>query len=289
MSTGSTDLAAIAIGATGTMLAIGLVVIIAWRGIGWWQRRCTSADVRVGRFVVTAGSAGYHADTSDRCAAFAFTDPSDETLIASIGVAAVMADAVGVRSGHGLALTAADTFLDSFRRSASTGAPVTEVLRTALTRANERIARVVGGGNSASLAVGAIGAIAVTSSGLYWISMGDVRIYLVRARVVLQVNRDRLDTAPQENAAGPLHESEVDAAPAALPLQSGDYVLVCNAGLHSRLTEDAIAHGVAAHGANCSRALVDSIASLDRDGAGNLSAFHVAIRQARLKRGETAG
>ena len=282
---GNTDLVMIALGATGTILAVGLVMVIAARRVGHRQRGGTRTDVRVGRFVVRTGSARHHADTSDRFAAIAFTDPSDAAFIAALGVAAVMADAAGARSGHSLALTAAYAFLESLKRSVSIGAPITEVLRAALMRANEQVARVLGG---ASPSIPAVGAIVVTSSGLYWISMGDVRIYLVRARVVVQVNRDQLDAALRDSVAASREGWEVDAAPAALPLQSGDYVVVCNAGLHSRLTEDAIVHAVAAHGANCSRALVDSVAPLDRDGTANLSAFHVAIHQARLTRAEIA-
>jgi len=235
----------------------------------------TRIDVRVGRFVVTAGGADRAGDRIERCAAWAVSDLRDPSLVATVGVAAVMADASGAPSGHSVASAAVDSFLQSVSRSVTTAESVTEVLKSALLGASEHLVQC---GDASSQSSPGVGAVAVTPSGLYWASAGDVRVYLVRARAAWRVNRELCEPSASETTAGSARFiREVDIAPAALPLQAGDYVLVCNAGLHSRLTEDAIARGIAEHGLDCSRALVEAVSALD-DGA-TLVAIHLGIRE----------
>ena len=258
----------------GTILAVRLVITARRHDPGPRHRGSPPIAVRVGRFIVTAGSAVHRSGSADGCVACAFVDAGDASLVARVGVAAVMADGRRVPCNRGVAIAAVNAFVESVRHSAPTAVSVMEVLRGALLRANERL---FGFAALSSQSSPAIGAVAVTASGLYWISAGGVRIYLVRERTAWRVDRDHAGPAPApESAAGSVLVPEVDAAPAALPLQPGDYIIVCNAGLHSRLTEDVIARGVVEHGSDCSRALVDSVGSLD--GATNLSAFHLGIQ-----------
>lgn len=261
----------------GLILVVGLVVNARRSYAALHHRRSTRMNVRVGRFTVTSGGATHHGDRIDQCAAWAFIDQRDAPLIGTGGVIAVTDESAAEPSSRGVAVAAVEAFLQALRGTAPTALSVTELLHGAVLCANEHLLRYV---RDSKQPPPMVGAVAVTPNGLYWVSAGDVRILLVRAGAVLRVNRQPSGASEHTGGSGPFFDA-IDTAPAALPLQPGDHVLICNAGLHSRLTEDVIEQTIVDCVRDFGRTLVDRVAAAD-DRA-TLVAIHLGIRE--LQRG----
>jgi len=259
------------------ILVVGLVVSARRGSSALRHRRSTRMNVRVGRFTVTCGGATHHGDRIDQCAAWAFIDHRDAPLIATGGVIAVTGESAAGPSSRGVAVAAVEAFLQALRSAAPTALSVTELLHGAVLCASEHLHRHA---RDSKQPPPIVGAVAVTPNGLYWVSAGDARILLIRARGILRVNRQPSGASETTGESVPFFDA-IDTAPAALPLQPGDDVLICNAGLHSRLTQDVIEQTIVDCGPDFGRMLVDRVGAAD--GRATLVAIHLGIRE--LQRG----
>jgi serine/threonine protein phosphatase PrpC len=195
---------------------------------------------------------------------FAFSDLDDRAFVSHGGVLALVADGMGgLAHGGAAGMLAVRAFLERYQAKRS-DEPIPRALDAALDCANLAVvdlARTAGElGN-----VGATLAAAVVHEGrLYWVSVGDSRVYLYRGGRIAQVTHDHVYAADLDAqvAAGQLtaaaaqadHEREaltshlgkpslprVDRSERALPLVEGDRVLLCTDGLYRALAVDEMA------------------------------------------------
>jgi protein phosphatase len=121
--------------------------------------------------------------------AFAFSDPADKKFVAHGGFLALVSDGMGgLSNGREASAAAARTFLSAYE-----GKTPEETIPAALARSLQAAFEVVQGlnraaGNGQS---GATLVAAVAHDGhLYWVSVGDSRLYLIRQGRLVQLTRD---------------------------------------------------------------------------------------------------
>ena len=284
MTGGFGDVAAIAVTIAGLLLVARRVNgrRLA-RAVG--DRTRMAAHAHVGRFHICIEGA-YCENPEHRTAgrsAFGFTDPRDERLTTTVGMVAAVADNGG---GPVQARVAIDEFLESVRAISPGRASIAEILRESMTKASG-VAAHGADAEAKPIPVVALAAVAVTTAGLFWVSAGDVRVYLVRARVAHLVNRDRTPTSTRAAPAGSLNWRAIDIAPAPLPLRRDDAIVICSPAVHACLNEATIADTVVRHGLASSQALASRVTACDRDRT-DVSVLHLGIRQRGLFGGQLA-
>lgn len=188
---------------------------------------------------------------------FSFSNPEDSAFIAHAGLLAILADGMGgMANGGHASSTAVRSFLREYERKTA-GESIPSALRRALAASSRDVVALNSHFNieSGSTLIGA----SVCSDHLYWISVGDSHIYLLRDGELIQLNRDhtfgqalldaaaRGEIALQEVGEHPDKEhltsylgmrnlpEEVDSNPTSFPLQDGDQVLLCSDGVYRML------------------------------------------------------
>jgi hypothetical protein len=237
---------------------------------------------RIGRFAVSVRGARY-ADRehhNNGRSAFGFTDPRDATVATTVGVVAVVAHRASSLPDANVAI---DEFLGSVGRLVPTRATVTEILRDSLTRVSDLAASAGPAIHPECLSDVSLAAVAVTSTGLFWVSTGDVRIYLLRARVAHQVNRDRTSSLGQGGEPDSPARHAIDIAPAPLPLRADDEIVVCSPGPDAWLSQVAVAECGVRHHRRSGRVTVSDVTATasDRDHGADVSVVHLGIRRWR--------
>jgi hypothetical protein len=280
---GFADAAAIAIAIAGAMLVVRHMTKRRYaRAAG--DRTRMPVHAHVGRFNVSVEGACCEnlKDPGAGRSAFGFTDPRDERLTTTVGIVAAVADGGG---GPLTARIAIDEFLQAVRAISPSRASVAEILRESVTKVSG-FAGHVADAEAEPNPVVALAAVAVTTAGLFWVSAGDVRVYLVRARVAHLVNRDRTPTSTRDAPRSP-NGRAIDIAPAPLPLQSDDAIVLCSPSVQGCLNAAMVADTVVRQGAGSSRALASRITGCDRD-RGDVSVLHLGIRHRGLFGGRLA-
>jgi protein phosphatase len=139
-------------------------------------------------FPVGVGSTHHIGERESQQDSFAISDISNDALFASKGVFGAVADGMGgMADGAILSSIVTKTMLQYFSETDSSGNPEFDLL-SMLFAADGNVNRYLsehGSGRGGSTAVAAI----IKDARLYWISVGDSRIYLNRGDAVLQLNR----------------------------------------------------------------------------------------------------
>ena len=211
------------------------------------------------------GNAQHIGTRGEQQDSFGFSDPADKAFVAHGGLLGVVADGMGGLEGGRQASSAAVTaFLDAYARK-TPQEPIPGALRRSLDAANAAVIAVAQqlgneqGGTGTTLV-----AAVMHDRSLYWISVGDSRLYVLRSGRLVQVNADHNHgTALWAGvAAGRLDRQQalidpqashltsylglpeiplVDAALRAFSLEPGDVFLECTDGIYRSLSEDEIA------------------------------------------------
>ena len=218
--------------------------------------------------VVRVGNAHHIGARESQQDSFGISDIGNEALCRQKGVFAVVADGMGgLSNGALVSTTAVKSLLGSFNSRPFHNDPATELLYM-LGRANDEVNAVLGHagpGKSGSTVVAAL----IQGRELYWFSVGDSRIALVRGGSIFQLNREHtygsdLDEKaamgelafeaakndPQRNAVtsylgmGRLEKIDRNIRP--LQLQHGDRLLLMTDGVFGTLTDDEILSAMAA-------------------------------------------
>lgn len=192
--------------------------------------------------------------------AFLFSDLANQELVARIGVLAVLADGMGgLMMGRESSDLAVRTFLVEYCTKTLEETINDELLRAAQV-ANAAVFDMASRANLAWNTGTTLVAAVVDLDELFWISVGDSRIYLFRDGTLKQLNRDHnygnelqskveqgtisqeeADKHPERHALtsyiGMDYLREVDFNKQAVPLKAGDRVLLCSDGLHGVLSE----------------------------------------------------
>jgi len=189
---------------------------------------------------------------------FAFSDPADTQFSAHAGLLALISDGMGgLSNGQQASAAAVRAFLGEYERK-SPAETIPAALRRSLDAAFAAVAdlnRSTGGQSGATLV-----AAVVHRERLYWVSVGDSRLYLVRRGRLVQLSRDHcyrerlLDQVAGERLAldealsnpeqdrltsylGFTGTREVDANLKPLGLEPDDYVFLCTDGVYRALSD----------------------------------------------------
>lgn len=213
---------------------------------------------------------------------FAFSSFENHSSIKTKGYLAIVADGMGgMSNGKEASQIAVQSFLDFYLNdihSEGTG----ELLQNAIQKANEMVQKkAVEIGKEDTIGTTLVAA-AIVENKLYWISVGDSRIYLYRKSELIQLTEDHnyakflsqevlngnmkkedADLHPQKNALtsflGLPFLSEIDFNVQPLQLEEGDIILLCSDGLHGFVLEEEISAVLQQKEAYSAQALIDFV------------------------------
>ena len=209
---------------------------------------------------IVPGNAQHLGSRQEQQDDFGFSDTDDLSFIMHGGVLALVTDGMGgLAQGREASLIAKQTMLRQYEEK-SVSETIPQALIKALDAANARVvemARQVGleGQMGTTLA-----AAVIKDDGLYWISVGDSRIYLCRKGEMTQLTTDHdyanhlvqevelgnlspeaAATHPQRHALtshlGLRHLREIDRNENPINLEPGDRILLCSDGLYRTLPQ----------------------------------------------------
>ncbi len=195
---------------------------------------------------------------------FAFSDLGDRKTIEYSGILAVVADGMGgLQYGEEASRVAVAVFLTEYTREQDNKSVIDRLLR-ALTIANTAVYDLAYNKNGAELDLGTtLVATVILKNSLFWVSVGDSRIYLYRNEQLEQLTTDHIyanhlqkdveqgrlsqeeaDRNPERNYLtsylGLPEISELGRSQKPMPLQRGDRLILCSDGLYDTLSEQAI-------------------------------------------------
>ena len=197
----------------------------------------------------------------------AYWEPANDADFPELGRLAIVADGMGGHEGGQIASRlAVETFTKAY--ADTTDSDPQKRLLTALKDAHLRIQQRAKQDAHLSSMGTTCTALALIDTRLYFVHVGDSRLYLLREGKLQILSRDhtliarllekgliRPDQAqdhPQKHvltsALGvPDEEIEIDASPKPLPLQTGDILMICTDGLWGQMKPDEIEQALNSH------------------------------------------
>lgn len=220
---------------------------------------------------------------------FAFSDPADKKFLAHGGLLALVSDGMGgLSNGHQASLAAVRAFLSEYERKTPE-----EKIPAAMNRSLQAAFEVVNGLNRSAAGQSGATLVAAVAHGeqLYWVSVGDSRLYLVRGGRVVQLNRDHnyreklLDQVAADQLSladamshperehltsylGMVGSPEVDGNVRPFLLEPDDQVVLCTDGIYRVTSEQDFVKAFArnpSEGCEALKAIVLSRASQQQD------------------------
>ena len=221
---------------------------------------------------------------------FGYWEPNDDASFATLGRLAIVADGMGGHEGGQIAShLAVETFTKAYA-GANDSDPQQRLL-TALKNAHRRIQQHAKQDSHLSSMGTTCTALALVDRRLYFVHVGDSRLYLLREGKLQQLSRDhtlldrllekglvRPDQAhdhPQKHvltsALGiPGDELEIDVPGEPLPLLRGDILMICTDGLWGQIESGEIEQALASQSpGDACRSLVQL--AKDRGGPDNIT------------------
>jgi protein phosphatase len=209
------------------------------------------------------GNAQHKGKRREQQDSFAISDVSDAIFVEKGGILAALADGMGGMSlGREASALAVETMLESYAAKEDSES-VDEALIRSLSRANMAVVELARKHDlEGSVGTTMIAAV-IFRGGLYWISVGDSRIYLCRDGRLIQLTADHTYASelyeeasigeiswndallhPQKGALTSFLGMEripiVDRNAQPLSLRDGDRVLLCSDGLYRGLLSEEI-------------------------------------------------
>jgi PPM family protein phosphatase len=196
---------------------------------------------------------------------YGYWEPANDADFAKLGRLAIVADGMGGHEGGQIASRLAVETFTKVYAGATDPAPQKRLL-TALKAAHGEIQQRAGQDPHLSSMGTTCTALALVDARLYFVHVGDSRLYLLREgklrilshdhTLIAQllekglIRADQVQDHPQKHvltsALGvPEHELEIDASPTPLPLQQNDVLLMCTDGLWGELESSEIEHELA--------------------------------------------
>jgi protein phosphatase len=213
--------------------------------------------VRPGAEVSCQSDIGCHRENNED--SFGYWEPEDDQQFQRQGRLAVVADGMGgYEGGQEASRLAVEAIVSSYRDS--DGADPQEALAAAIHTAHEQI-REYGLTHPHLRGMGTTcTTIAIVHDALYYVHVGDTRLYLVRGGQITQVTRDHsyvgklveagmitredAEHHPQRNiltaALGTSTDLIMDSPGRPEPLQSGDVLVICSDGLWGQVHDPEI-------------------------------------------------
>jgi PPM family protein phosphatase len=260
---------------------------------------------------VKAGNAQHIGARQQQEDAFGFTDPSDKTFVCHGGFLGVIADGMGgLTQGGAASTTAVRSFLASYQAKTPKESVVDALLRSLL-EAN-RIVHEKAESASSGDAGTTLAAAVVLNEELYWISVGDSRIYWLHNNELTRLTADHIystklnrdvaqgkisrsdaqnhvERASLTSYLGHLEPTLVDRNLRPLLLHDNDCVVLCSDGFYRGLSDVEIADSFQGNPQHACDSLVQLVLEKDRKHQDNLTVIALkARRSARAFRGLSA-
>lgn len=213
--------------------------------------------------VVIPGNAQTIGSREEQQDAFGFSDIGDSHLTEKWGVLAVLADGMGgLQGGKEVSHIAVQSFLEHYVQSHELKS-IQEKLLSSLERANMAVLEYAGEHGLMGRVGTTLVAAVILQSELYWLSVGDSRIYHNNGELITQLTTEHkyakeLDDmvaqgvlTAEEALLDPQRESltsfiglekieEIDLSPQSLSLEKGDSIILCSDGLYGTLSDEEI-------------------------------------------------
>ena len=221
--------------------------------------------VRPAGYKVIPGNAQNIGTRSEQQDAFGFSDIHDDPFIQQFGVLGVLADGMGgLKGGKEASHIAVSSFLDHYLHTPLITS-IPEKLLSAVEVANDAILQFAhDNGLEGGVGTTLIAAV-VYQNKLYWLSVGDSRIYLKQGEFLTQLTTDHIyaneldekvalgEITKEEAENDPQRQSltsflglkrleEIDVSLEPIPLHKGNTVILCSDGLYGSLTSTEMLH-----------------------------------------------
>ena len=211
-------------------------------------------------FNVIPGNAQAIGKRAEQQDSFAFSDLNDESFTSEYGVLAILADGMGgMLGGKEASQLAVQTFLHHYLSSSETH-HISDKLLSALKEANDSVVQFARQNGMMGNVGTTLIATVVLKDQLYWLSVGDSRIYLKQGEKLTQLTSDHIyakeldekaanqEITFEEAANDPQRASltsflglerleQIDIAKESVPLGKGDAIILCSDGLYGSLTQ----------------------------------------------------
>ena len=236
--------------------------------------------------------------------ALGLTDVGDLAFVEHAGVLAVVCDGMGgMEKGDEAGVVARSTFVRAYERKApQTSIP--EALMQAMQAANQAVYEMASRfGQTGAIGTTVVAAV-VHKAEVYWLSVGDSRVYLLRSGTLTQLNRDQvlrgqrlrevalgvreddgLSREPRPDALtshlGMAEIVEADCNLYPLPLLAEDQLLLCSDGIYGSLTEVELRQGLAQPAKEAAGYLVEQVLDKQLPSQDNLTAIVIGFEQVR--------
>jgi protein phosphatase len=223
------------------------------------------------------GTREYQQDTLYVDETISFSDKDNAILLG------VVCDGMGgMEGGETASRTALEVFKDEFRKNQNSG-DTRKFIKDAIRAANGKVNAITKGNGGTTLV-----SVVIDHNKLYWGSVGDSRIYILRKGEIAQFTRDhnylltlmeqvgRKEISEEEARAHPKKDALIsfigmdsleliDICPSPFTLQAGDMALLCSDGLCKTLSDAEIADIVfGCDGDVCEAARLLPIRAFDR-------------------------
>ena len=219
---------------------------------------------RSGKSRIDPGCAQHIGLRREQQDSFGFSDFKDEELVENTGVLAVLADGMGgMDLGKEASAAAVKTMLEVFSNKSLTESAPQVLIRAA--GISNSVVRDIADIRGTGVRVGTtLLAAVVSGSGLFWLSVGDSRIYAYREGALEQLTEDHIyeRELEEEVLSGRMTKEEAAAHPEkdhlisyigieklelvgrnteSFSLGYGDMILLCSDGLYRALSDNEIA------------------------------------------------
>jgi serine/threonine protein phosphatase PrpC len=212
---------------------------------------------------ITPGNAQHIGSRKEQQDDFGFSDIDNVAFVNHGGVLAVVTDGMGgLAQGQEASQIAKQTMLREYEEK-STKKTIPQALIRALSVANAKVLELAKQAGLEGQTGTTLVAAVINDSELYWVSVGDSRIYLYRQGEMIQLTTDhdygrQLDQeaalgqiSPDEAAAHPQRQalisylglpflSEIDRNEDPVILEAGDRILLCSDGLYKTIPGEEI-------------------------------------------------
>ncbi|NLO40788.1 MAG: SpoIIE family protein phosphatase [Ruminiclostridium sp.] len=246
------------------------------------------------------GNAQHIGKREDQQDSFGVSDVFNREEVSRKGILAVLADGMGgLENGAECSKSVVAQMLDAFTRM-DIQADIAQGLRTIVENINVNIYSEFNQENTQSMTGSTLVAAVLKGNLLYWISVGDSRVYLFRDNGLTQLNKEhnygtRLDENAQQGFIS-VDEAQNDPNRAALTsyigidelteidrnlepiqLQPGDRVVMCSDGLFSTLSVDEITQALINSPQEAAQEMVDQVVQKDRMYQDNVTVIVLGI------------
>ena len=249
---------------------------------------------------IIPGNAQHIGTRNEQQDSFGFSDIDDAEFVAHGGVIAVLADGMGgMAMGRECSQTTVTNMLRWYRAKSPTET-IPQTLYRILNQVNHSVFDLADAAGVPEDAGSTLVAVVAHGAALFWVSVGDSRLYLFRKKKLKQLTVEHtygrvLDqeaargNITREKARGHIERSaltsfiglaelnEVDRNEKPFPLEHGDWIILTSDGIHGALTNEKMITALAGNPQTAAETLVQMTLAERRPHQDNLTVAIMAI------------